>query len=86
MRCPNPTEPATISVIFSGSYHNKRRERKRVLTETKSDPWTLYLYAMKSPATKASCPCALGIDTPMVISLGIDRAAREGVFITKSGP
>jgi len=28
-----------------------------------------------------SCPCALGIATPMVISLGIDRAAREGVFI-----
>ncbi|MFY9870373.1 MAG: HAD-IC family P-type ATPase, partial [Candidatus Nitrosopolaris sp.] len=28
-----------------------------------------------------SCPCALKIATPMVISLGIDRAAREGVFI-----
>ncbi|MGC2575871.1 MAG: copper-translocating P-type ATPase [Candidatus Nitrosopolaris sp.] len=28
-----------------------------------------------------SCPCALGIATPMVISLGIDRAAREGIFI-----
>jgi Cu+-exporting ATPase len=28
-----------------------------------------------------SCPCALGIATPMVISLGIDRAARGGVFI-----
>ncbi|HET7148585.1 MAG TPA: copper-translocating P-type ATPase [Candidatus Nitrosopolaris sp.] len=28
-----------------------------------------------------SCPCALGIATPMIISLGIDRAAREGVFI-----
>jgi len=28
-----------------------------------------------------SCPCALGIATPMVISLGIDRAARQGVFI-----
>jgi P-type Cu+ transporter len=28
-----------------------------------------------------SCPCALGIATPMAISLGIDRAAREGVFI-----
>jgi Cu+-exporting ATPase len=28
-----------------------------------------------------SCPCALGIATPMVISLGIDKAAREGVFI-----
>jgi hypothetical protein len=25
---------------------------QRVLTETKSDPWALYLYAMKSPATK----------------------------------
>jgi Cu+-exporting ATPase len=28
-----------------------------------------------------SCPCALGIATPMVISLGLDRAARQGVFI-----
>jgi P-type Cu+ transporter len=28
-----------------------------------------------------SCPCALGIATPMVISLGIDRAARNGVLI-----
>jgi Cu+-exporting ATPase len=28
-----------------------------------------------------SCPCALGIATPMVVSLGIDRAAREGVLI-----
>jgi P-type Cu+ transporter len=28
-----------------------------------------------------SCPCALGIATPMVISLGIDRAARQGIMI-----
>jgi P-type Cu+ transporter len=28
-----------------------------------------------------SCPCALGIATPMVVSLGIDRASREGVLI-----
>ncbi len=28
-----------------------------------------------------SCPCALGIATPMVISLGIDKAAREGILI-----
>jgi P-type Cu+ transporter len=28
-----------------------------------------------------SCPCALGIATPMVISLGIDNAARQGVLI-----
>jgi Cu+-exporting ATPase len=28
-----------------------------------------------------SCPCALGIATPMVISLGIDKAAKEGVLI-----
>ena len=28
-----------------------------------------------------SCPCALGIATPMVISLGIDEAAKEGVLI-----
>ena len=28
-----------------------------------------------------SCPCALGIATPMVVSLGVDRATREGVLI-----
>jgi P-type Cu+ transporter len=28
-----------------------------------------------------SCPCALGIATPMVISLGIDGAARQGILI-----
>ncbi len=28
-----------------------------------------------------SCPCALGIATPMVVSLGIGKAAKEGVLI-----
>ncbi len=28
-----------------------------------------------------SCPCALGIATPVVISLGIDKAAKEGILI-----
>ena len=28
-----------------------------------------------------SCPCALGIATPMVISLGIDKATRQGILI-----
>jgi Cu+-exporting ATPase len=28
-----------------------------------------------------SCPCALGIATPMVISLGIDKAAKQGLLI-----
>ena len=28
-----------------------------------------------------SCPCALGIATPMVVSLGIDKAARDGILI-----
>jgi P-type Cu+ transporter len=28
-----------------------------------------------------SCPCALGIATPMVVSLGIDKAAREGILM-----
>jgi P-type Cu+ transporter len=27
-----------------------------------------------------SCPCALGIATPMVISLGIDKASRQGIL------
>lgn len=28
-----------------------------------------------------ACPCALGIATPMVVSLGVDKAAREGILI-----
>ena len=28
-----------------------------------------------------SCPCALGIATPMVISLAIDKATRHGILI-----
>lgn len=28
-----------------------------------------------------SCPCALGIATPMVVSLGVDKAARQGVLL-----
>lgn len=28
-----------------------------------------------------SCPCALGIATPMVVSLGIDKAAKQGILI-----
>ncbi len=28
-----------------------------------------------------SCPCALGIATPMVVSLGVGKAAREGILI-----
>jgi hypothetical protein len=56
---PNPTEPATISVLFSGSYIIKG-EKKIVLVESKSDPWALYLYAMKSPATKEKYLLRLG--------------------------
>jgi integrase len=35
-------------------------ESKRVLLETKSDPWALYLYAMKSPSTKEKYLLRLG--------------------------
>ncbi len=31
-----------------------------------------------------ACPCALGLATPMVISVGIGRAAREGILIRSS--
>jgi NAD(P)-dependent dehydrogenase (short-subunit alcohol dehydrogenase family) len=34
--------------------------KARVLTETKSDPWALYLYALKSPATKEKYLLRLG--------------------------
>jgi integrase len=63
---PNPTEPELISVLFSGFQHNKRREKKQMLIESKSeptlaaDPWTLYLYAMRSPATKEKYLMRLG--------------------------
>jgi len=40
-----------LSVLFSGSWIIKG-EKKRVSAQSKSDPWTLYLYAMKSPATE----------------------------------
>jgi len=35
-------------------------EKKRVLVESKSDPWALYIYAMKSPATKEKYLLRLG--------------------------
>ena len=28
-----------------------------------------------------ACPCALGIATPLVVSLGIDKAARQGILV-----
>jgi len=31
-----------------------------------------------------ACPCALGLATPMVISVGVGRAAREGILIRSS--
>ena len=45
--------------------------------------WHHYFFAITVFATilVVSCPCALGIATPMVISLGIDKATKEGVLI-----
>lgn len=43
-----------------------------------SIPFALTVFAT---VLVVACPCALGIATPMVISLGVDRAARQGILI-----
>ena len=54
---PNPTEPVTISVLLVGPNVIKGEKINKMLIESKleatsTDPWTLYLYAMRSPSTK----------------------------------
>lgn len=41
-------------------------------------PFTVTVFAT---ILVVSCPCALGIATPMVVSIGIEKAARHGVLI-----
>jgi len=50
--------------------------------------WALFVHASTqfivtvfATILVVSCPCALGIATPMVVSLGVGKAAREGVLI-----
>jgi hypothetical protein len=65
MREPNPSEPAPISRLFSGDSFKKIGDRKKVnpygsvatetmptTLETTTDPWMLFLYALKAPQTK----------------------------------
>ena len=72
---PNPTEPVPISVLFSGSCEYKGENKKELSSIIGSEsleavaaaadassayPWALYLYAIKSPATKERYLLRLG--------------------------
>jgi P-type Cu+ transporter len=63
--------PIVLSIALASSLY-------WILVAHQSIPFAITVFAT---ILVVSCPCALGIATPMVISLGIDRAAREGVFI-----
>jgi len=63
--------PIVLSIAIASSLY-------WILVAHQSIPFAITVFAT---ILVVSCPCALGIATPMVISLGIDRAAREGVFI-----
>jgi len=63
--------PIVLSIAIASSLY-------WIFVGNQSIPFAITVFAT---ILVVSCPCALGIATPMVISLGIDRAAREGVFI-----
>jgi P-type Cu+ transporter len=63
--------PIVLSIAIASSLY-------WILVVHQSIPFAITVFAT---ILVVSCPCALGIATPMVISLGIDRAAREGVFM-----
>jgi Cu+-exporting ATPase len=63
--------PIVLSIAIASSFY-------WIFVGNQSIPFAITVFAT---ILVVSCPCALGIATPMVISLGIDRAAREGVFI-----
>jgi len=49
--------------------------------------WAVYMQSIPFALTVfatvlvVACPCALGIATPLVVSLGIDKAARQGILV-----
>lgn len=63
--------PIVLSIAVAASFY-------WLLVAQQSIPFVVTVFAT---ILVVSCPCALGIATPMVISLGIDRSAREGILI-----
>jgi P-type Cu+ transporter len=63
--------PIVLSIGFASSLY-------WLFVAHESIPFAITVFAT---VLVVSCPCALGIATPMVISLGIDRAAKSGILI-----
>ena len=63
--------PIVLSIAVAGSLY-------WLFVAQQSIPFVVTVFAT---ILVVSCPCALGIATPMVVSLGIGKSAREGILI-----